>query len=151
VVLARVGGALAAMLPIFRMGLGGKLGNGRQWVSWIHVEDEAELVLAAVERETIQGPVNATAPNPVRNEVFTKALAGALKRPAVFWVPSLALRAGLGGFADELLGSRRILPAAAAKAGVGFRFPTLDGAIEDLLRNPHYRTGRVIAEGHPDR
>jgi uncharacterized protein (TIGR01777 family) len=134
-VLAREGGALAAMLPIFRLGLGGKLGAGRQWVSWIHIEDEAELALAALEGEAFRGPVNATAPNPVRNADFTRSLARALGRPAFFTVPSPLLRLAAGGFAAELLESRRIVPAAAAKAGFEFRFPTLDEALRDLLTN----------------
>jgi uncharacterized protein (TIGR01777 family) len=133
-VLGREGGALAAMLPVFRLGLGGKLGNGRQWVSWIHIEDEAALALAALEDETIDGPVNGTAPNPVRNVDFTRALAGRLGRPAFFAVPGFALRAAAGGFAAELLESRRIVPAAAAKAGFAFRFPEIEGALDDLLK-----------------
>ena len=133
-VLSPEGGALAAMLPIFRLGLGGKLGNGRQWVSWIHIEDEAALILAAVENKAIEGPVNATAPRPVRNEEFTKSIAAALSRPAIFWVPSLALRLAAGGFAAELLDSRRVIPAAAAKAGFAFRFPELKPALADLLK-----------------
>jgi uncharacterized protein (TIGR01777 family) len=135
IVLAREGGALPAMLPVFRLGLGGKLGNGRQWVSWIHIEDQAALALAAVENEAFSGPVNATSPNPARNADFTRALAHALGRPAFFWVPAPALRLALGGFATELLESRRIVPTAAAKAGFTFRFPTLAGALEDLLKN----------------
>jgi hypothetical protein len=133
VVLAREGGALHAMLPIFRAGLGGILGNGRQWVAWIHIEDEAALALAAIEDEKIEGPLNATAPNPVRNKEFTQALAAALRRPAFFRVPGFALRAATGGFAAELLESRRILPAAAAKAAIPFLFPTLPEALQDLL------------------
>ena len=132
-VLARDGGALAAMLPVFRLGLGGKLGSGRQWITWIHIEDEAALALATLENKTIQGPLNATAPTPARNADFTRALAEALGRPAFFMVPSFALRAALGGFAAELLESRRIVPAAAAKAGFAFRFPALPEALADLL------------------
>jgi len=134
-VLARDGGALAAMLPVFRLGLGGKLGNGRQWVSWIHIDDEAALALAAIENETIHGPLNGTAPNPERNADFTRALAGRLRRPAIFRVPAFALRAAAGGFAAELLESRRIVPAAAAKAGFAFKFPGLEGALEDLVES----------------
>jgi uncharacterized protein (TIGR01777 family) len=133
-VLAREGGALAAMLPVFRLGLGGKLGSGRQWVPWIHIEDEAALALAAVENQTIRGPVNATAPNPARNADFTRTLAETLGRPAFLKVPAFALRAAAGGFSAELLGSRRIVPDAAAKAGFAFRFPTIEGALADLLR-----------------
>jgi uncharacterized protein (TIGR01777 family) len=133
VVLAREGGALAAMLPIFRLGLGGRLGNGRQWMSWVHIDDEAALALAALENEAYQGPVNATAPNPARNAAFTHALAHTLRRPAFFRVPALALKLAAGGFSEELLGSRRIIPAAAAKAGFAFRFPAIEGALENLL------------------
>jgi uncharacterized protein (TIGR01777 family) len=133
IVLSREGGALAAMLPIFRLGLGGKLGNGRQWVSWIHIEDEAALTLATLENEAIRGPVNATAPNPVRNRDFTRALAHALGRPAFFTVPAPLLRLAAGGFASELLESRRIIPAAAAQAGFAFRYPMIGEALEDLL------------------
>lgn len=134
VVLAPEGGALAAMLPIFRLGLGGKLGNGRQWVPWIHIEDEAALALAMVENKAFDGPVNAAAPYPVRNEDFTRVLARTLGRPAPFRVPGFALRAASGGFAAELLESRRIVPAAAAQAGFAFQFPTLEGALGDLLQ-----------------
>ncbi len=132
-VLARGGGALGAMLPVFRLGLGGRLGSGRQWVSWIHLEDQAALTLAAVENEALDGPLNATAPNPVRNADFTQALAGALRRPALLAVPEFALRAVAGGFSAELLESRRIVPAAATKCGFVFSFPTLPEALGDLL------------------
>ncbi len=132
-VLSPKGGALAAMLPVFRAGLGGKLGTGRQWISWIHIEDEAALILAAVENDTFHGPLNATAPNPVRNADYTKALARALHRPALFTVPAIALRVAAGGFSAELLESRRIIPAAAAQAGFAFKFPTLEEALADLL------------------
>jgi hypothetical protein len=135
-VLSRGGGALAAMLPLFRLGLGGKLGSGKQWVSWIHIEDEAELALAALLDESFDGPVNATAPNPVRNADFTKALASRLRRPAFFTAPAFALRAAAGGFSAELLESRRIVPAAAAKAGFAFRFPAIGEALDDLLKTP---------------
>jgi len=132
-VLSPQGGALKAMLPAFRLGLGGRLGNGRQWIPWIHMEDEAALALAALETDSIQGPLNATAPNPVRNSDFTAALAATLRRPALFAVPAFALRAALGGFAAELLESRRVIPAAAAKAAFPFRFPDLPAALTSLL------------------
>jgi len=132
-VLAREGGALRAMLRVFRMGLGGKLGNGRQWMSWIHIEDEAELALAAVENGAMEGAVNGTAPSPVRNGEFTRALAERVGRAALFRVPALALRVA-GGFAAELLESRRIVPAAAGRAGFGFRYPDIERALGDLLK-----------------
>ena len=134
-VLARQGGALGAMLPLFRLGLGGKLGSGRQWVSWIHIDDEAALALATLENEAFRGPVNAVAPNPARNGDFTRILAAKLRRPAFFSVPALALRTLLDGFAAELLESRRIVPAAAARAGFHFQFPALAEALENLLNH----------------
>jgi len=135
-VLSREGGALATMLPVFRLGLGGTLGSGRQWVPWIHIEDEAALAVAAVENQAIRGPVNATAPNPAQNADFTRALAETLGRPAFLKLPAFALRAAAGGFSAELLESRRVVPAAAAKAGFEFRFPTLGEALADLLKRP---------------
>jgi uncharacterized protein (TIGR01777 family) len=132
-VLAADGGALAAMLPVFRLGLGARLGSGRQWIAWIHIEDEARLALAALENAGIEGPVNLTAPNPVRNADFTRHLAAAVSRPALFAVPSFALRMVLDGFADELLESRRVLPAAVVKAGFVFQFPSLPEAFANLL------------------
>jgi uncharacterized protein (TIGR01777 family) len=133
-VLSREGGALAAMLPVFRLGLGGKLGNGQQWIAWIHIEDMAALALAALENEAVNGPLNATAPNPVRNGEFTRALAKAAGRRTIFGVPGFALRAATGGFSAELLESRRVVPAAAARVGFGFRFPAIEGALVDLSK-----------------
>jgi uncharacterized protein len=133
VVLSPEGGALAAMLPVFRLGLGGKLGNGRQWMSWIHIADEAALICEAIENPKLDGPINGTAPSPVRNAEFTTALAQQLKRPAFFAVPGFALKAALNGFSGELLGSRRILPAAASRAGFTFQFLEVGVALADLL------------------
>jgi uncharacterized protein (TIGR01777 family) len=134
VVLAREGGALAAMLPAFRLGLGGRLGSGRQWIAWIHIADQAALALEAIENAGISGPLNATAPNPVTNAEFTRALGAALHRPTIFTVPSFALRTALDGFASELLESRRILPAAAEAAGYHFQYPSLPDAMSQLLQ-----------------
>jgi uncharacterized protein (TIGR01777 family) len=117
----------------FRLGLGGKLGNGRQWMSWIHLEDIAQLFLFAVENLDLRGPVNGAAPWPVRNADFTRALAKALHRPAFFTVPAFVLKAALGGFSAELLESKRVLPAAALEEGYGFRFPELEPALKNLL------------------
>jgi uncharacterized protein (TIGR01777 family) len=133
IVLAREGGALAAMLPAFKLGLGGKLGDGRQWMSWIHLEDEAALALAAIEDARYEGAVNGTAPEAVRNGEFTKTLAKALRRPGVMWVPAIALKTALGGFSAEVLESRRVTPGVAGRLGFGFRFPTLEGALGDLV------------------
>jgi uncharacterized protein (TIGR01777 family) len=127
------GGALAAMTPAFRLGLGGPLGSGRQWMSWIHLDDWVTLALFAVENLDVRGPLNATAPWPVRNAGFTRTLAAALHRPAFLRVPAFALRAALGGFSAELLDSKRVLPAAAAQHGFGFRFPELAPALQDVV------------------
>ena len=119
------GGALGVMRPIFRLGLGGPAGNGRQWMSWIHVTDLAELLLFAVLNLDIRGAMNATAPWPARNADFTQLLAKSLGRPAFFRAPAFALRLVLREFADELLWSRRVLPAVATTQQFGFRFPEL--------------------------
>lgn len=133
IVLGKGGGALRAMLPGFRCGLGGRLGDGAQWCSWIHVEDLASLLLWAVENLDIRGALNATAPWPVRNSEFTRALAGSLHRPAFMHVPAFALRLLLGGFSRELLDSRRVLPAVATAHGFGFQFPEIGPALRDII------------------
>ncbi len=122
------GGALAVMRPIFKLGLGGPAGNGQQWMSWIHITDLAELLLFAVLNLDIRGPLNATAPWPARNADFTRLLAKSLRRPAIFRAPAFAMRLFLREFADELLWSRRILPAIATKEKFAFRFPELNTA-----------------------
>ena len=132
-VLGKRGGALRMMLPFFRLGLGAKLGSGRQWLSWIHVEDLATLLLFAVENLDVRGALNATAPWPVRNAEFTAALARSLHRPAFLAVPACALRLLLRGFSRELLDSKRVLPAAAAAHGFGFHFPQLAPALADVV------------------
>jgi hypothetical protein len=129
VVLGRDGGALQRMLIPFRLCLGGPIGGGRQWMSWIHRDDVVGLVLAALERDAYAGPVNATAPTPVRNRDFTKALGAAVHRPAVLPTPGFALRIALGEMADMLLTGQRVVPAAATAAGYAFKHPDLAGAI----------------------
>ncbi len=120
-VLGMGGGALPMLRRLFRLALGAQLGHGRQWMSWIHTLDLARLLLFAVEDLDVRGPLNATAPWPVRNADFTRALALSLHRPALLRVPAFALRLLLRGFADELLHSKRVLPAAAIEHGFGFR------------------------------
>ena len=134
VVLAASGGALARMLPPFRMGVGGRLGNGRQWMSWIHLEDLVALFQLAVESQ-VRGPLNAVAPYPVTNSDFTRELARVLGRPAVFPVPEFALRLLFGEMAEVLLASQRVAPSAAEAAGFRFRFPQLGPALAGLLRH----------------
>lgn len=133
IVLGSHGGALPLMSLPFRFGLGGRLGNGRQWMSWIHLEDVAQLFLFAAENLEISGPINASAPWPVRNADFTRALAHAVRRPAFVQVPAFALRVALGGFSAELLDSKRVLPSAAIDHGFGFRFSELEAALRNLV------------------
>ncbi len=131
-VMGREGGALGMMAPIFKLGLGGQIAGGRQWVSWIHVEDHVMLTLFAVENLEVSGPLNAAAPWPVRNREFTQTLARVLHRPAIFRVPAFALRV-LGDFSREVLDSKRVVPAAATAHGFRFKFPELEPALRDLL------------------
>lgn len=127
------GGALPQMMNPFRFGVGGRLGSGQQWMSWIHLNDLAELFRFAAE-QPVSGAVNGVAPQPVRNVEFTKEIARALKRPAVFRVPGLALQLLLGDMAELLLASQRCVPASAQAAGFTFRYPQLGPALADLLR-----------------
>ncbi len=133
IVLAREGGALGAMLTPFRLGLGGRLGDGQQWVPWIHVDDLVSLIAEACLDPRYTGPVNACAPEPVRNAELTRVLAAVLRRPARLPVPAFALRALLGELATEVLGSRRVLPERALSYGFDFRFGELEPALRDLL------------------
>ena len=123
-------GALAKMLPIFRLGLGGRLGSGRQWMSWIGLEDAVRAIQFAMKSERLSGPVNLTAPEPVTNAEFTQALGRAVHRPAVMTVPALALRVIFGEMADEtLLTSTRALPGKLMEAGFRFEHPTIQEAL----------------------
>jgi uncharacterized protein (TIGR01777 family) len=127
-------GALDKMIPIFRLGLGGPLGNGRQWMSWISLQDTASAILFALETRSLTGSVNVTAPNPVTNRELTRALARQLHRPAFFPAPAFALRLALGEMADEaLLSSARAIPAKLNAAGFQFTHPTIDLAIAAAL------------------
>jgi uncharacterized protein len=133
VVLGRGGGALQQMLPPFRMGVGGPLAGGRQWMSWIHLEDLVGLIRFALENPSVAGPLNATAPTPVRNAEFTRALAGVLHRPAFFPVPALALKLLFGEMSEVVLGSQRAVPQAAERAGFDFHFPEAAGALQSII------------------
>jgi uncharacterized protein (TIGR01777 family) len=133
-VLAGNGGALAPMLPPFRLGLGGPLGDGRAWWSWIALDDVVGLILHAIARPDLAGAVNAVAPEPVRNADFTRALSACLRRPAWFPVPAFALRLVLGEMADEaVLASLRVLPARARASGFVPAFPDLEQALAHVL------------------
>ena len=133
IVLAAEGGAVASLAPLFRMGLGGRLGTGKQWMSWIHVDDLVSLILWSLNQPDLQGPVNATAPLPVRNAEFTQYLAQATGRWALVPVPRLALRLALGEFANTLYLSQRVIPQAALDSGFQFQFPRIDAALETVV------------------
>lgn len=130
-VLGSDGGALPKMLPPFRAGMGGVVGNGRQWISWIHVDDLVRIYVMAIDR--IDGPLNGCAPNPVTNETFTHALGDALHRPAKIPVPTFALRAMLGEGADILLRGQRVLPERVEELGYRFEYAELTTALTNLL------------------
>ncbi|HTL70865.1 MAG TPA: TIGR01777 family oxidoreductase [Candidatus Eisenbacteria bacterium] len=133
VVLAKEGGALAKMLPAFRLGLGGPLGSGRQYFSWIHLDDEVAAIEFALENDSVRGPVNLTAPNPVTNEEFTRALARALGRPAAFRAPAKALQILLGEMSELLLTGQNVRPGALQRQGFRFRYETVQPALVDLI------------------
>jgi uncharacterized protein (TIGR01777 family) len=131
-VLDPTGGALGRMLPLFKFGLGGKLGNGKQWWSWITLHDQIRAMIFLLESKII-GPVNLTSPNPVTNQEFTAALARALHRPAIFPAPAFALRAALGGFSTEILGSKKVMPKVLTEAGFEFDYPHVSNALTALV------------------
>ena len=133
VVLGRGGGALAQMLLPFRLGVGGRLGSGQQWMSWIALDDLVSLIEFAIEDAALTGPVNAVAPNPVTNAVFTRELAAALHRPAVFPVPAFALKMLFGEMSQIILGGQRVIPRASSRAGFQFRYAELGEALRQSI------------------
>jgi len=136
VVLGKGGGALEKMLPPFKAFVGGKLGSGKQWMSWIHVDDLVGILCHAL-TNPMSGVFNGTAPNPVTNAAFTASLGKALGRPAVFPVPAFALKAMYGEMAEILLGGQRVLPRATEAAGYRFQYPDLDTALRDIVEVGH--------------
>lgn len=134
VVLGKDGGALAKMLPPFRFGLGGRIGSGKQWMSWIHIDDLIHLILFAIATPSVSGPINGTAPKPVTNREFTNALGTALHRPAIMPVPGFALTLLFGEMAGAILASQRVIPGAALDAGFRFQYPELRAALAAILR-----------------
>ncbi len=133
-VLSPAGGALGKMLLPFKMGLGGKIGSGKQYMSWIAMDDHRGVILHALSTDTLRGPVNAVAPNPVTNLEFTKTLGRVLGRPTLFPMPAFAVRLAFGEMGEELLlGSTRVEPARLLATGYKFRFPELEGALRNLL------------------
>ncbi|MER5885214.1 TIGR01777 family oxidoreductase [Streptomyces sp. NPDC001941] len=128
-VVAREGGAWGRLFPIFRAGLGGRLGDGRQYWSFIALHDEVAALRHIIDTESLSGPVNLTAPEPVTNREVTAAMGRVLHRPTLFAVPSFAMRLALGDFAEDVLGSQRVLPGRLLESGFTFAFPTIDEAI----------------------
>ncbi|HMN95306.1 MAG TPA: TIGR01777 family oxidoreductase [Phycisphaerales bacterium] len=140
-VLSTEGGALAPMLRVGRLGLLGPVGSGEQWMSWIHIDDEVALMLRLLEDATLEGPFNATAPNPVRNRAFVTELGHALRRPAILPMPAFAVRLLFGAMGDALLLSgQRVEPRRALDAGFAFRYATLPAALAALLRRGRDRS-----------
>ena len=132
-VLDPTGGALGRMIPLFKFGIGGKLGSGKQWWSWITLHDQVRAMVFLMQSE-IEGAVNITSPNPVTNKEFTAALAHALKRPAFFPAPAIALRAVLGGFSSEVLGSKKVMPKVLLDNGFKFEYPFVSNALTALVQ-----------------
>jgi len=131
-VLDPTGGALGKMLPLFRLGLGGKLGNGKQWWSWITLHDVIRAISFLLEKK-IEGPVNLTSPNPVTNQEFTSALARAMHRPALFPAPAIGLKIALGGFSSEILGSKKVMPQELTNSGFTWDYPHITNALTALI------------------
>ena len=133
IVLDARGGALAKMLPPFKMGVGGKIGSGRQWMSWIHAEDLVGMIRFALNNQ-VSGPINGVSPNPVTNADFTRALGAVLKRPAIVPVPALALKLAFGEMSEVLLASQRVAPKVAEASGYRFQFTDVGAALADVLK-----------------
>lgn len=133
IVLGPGGGMMSKLLPIFKWGLGGRLGNGNQWFSWIHIDDLISIYYEVITNAQLSGPVNATAPEPVTNRVFTQSLGRALHRPTFWIIPAFALRIILGEFAKAVLASTRAVPTKLQANGFVFKYPSIDSAIETFL------------------
>lgn len=132
VVLDRQEGALPQMMMPYRLGIGGKVGSGKQWLSWIHIEDMVRLIAYCIEHENLVGPVNASAPHPVTNDQFGKAVGKALHRPHWFPAPGFMMRVVFGELSDLLLKGQKVLPAKLLQSGFVFRFPTIEEAMKDI-------------------
>jgi uncharacterized protein (TIGR01777 family) len=144
VVLGRGGGALDKMLPAFKSGAGGPLGGGNQWLSWIHLDDLQELILAAVKKDSYQGVINATSPNPSLQKDFAKVLGQAIDRPTILNTPSIALKLALGEMSDVLLASAKVLPQKAQELGFKFKFSQLTESLLDILQNQKQSQNELV-------
>jgi uncharacterized protein (TIGR01777 family) len=133
IILANEGGALPKMMLPFKYGLGGKLGSGRQWTSWIALQDVVAIIQAALRNDNWKGPVNLVAPQPMRNADFTKSLAKVMHRPAMFAAPAFALRLAMGEMAETLLGGIRVAPRMVEQHGYRFLYANLDEALKAIL------------------
>lgn len=133
IVLAEKGGALAKMLPAFRLGLGGPIGNGQQVMSWIHIQDMVNVILFLLNNAELNGPFNATAPKPVSNKVFSKTLASELHRPCIFKVPEFVLKLAMGEMSDLLIYGQHVYPKRLLDAGFQFRYLDLNQALKNVL------------------
>jgi len=133
IVLERSSGALGAMIPAFRFGVGGPLGDGSQWMPWVHVDDVVGLLVHAALEPSVDGPMNVCAPMPVPNREFARMIGAALGRPSIVRAPAFALRLAVGEMADVALASQRVLPEVATRSGYTFAFPHLESALADVL------------------
>jgi uncharacterized protein (TIGR01777 family) len=133
IVLDKEGGALKELITPFKFGLGGPVASGRQYMSWIHHDDMTGMLLFALDNAAVVGPINATAPNPVTNKQFGKALGAALHRPAFVWTPALGLRVLLGGVVEIIAQGQRVIPKKAMTLGYPFKFPTIDVALANIV------------------
>ncbi len=132
-VLAREGGALSRLAPVFEAGLGGPLGSGKQWMSWIHIEDLVSLIVESLKNEKLNGPINAVAPQPVTNREFSATLAGTLRKPSLIPAPKAAIKIAFGEMSEAVLSSQRAVPSKALGAGFHFQYATLTDALADLF------------------
>lgn len=147
VVLGTHSGALKQMLPIFRLGLGGPLGNGSQWMSWIHIEDLVNMYIFALEGKNVEGILNGVSPEAVRNKDFTKALSKALSRPALFPAPSLGIKLAFGEMSSIILSSQKVFPKKVLEFGFKFKFSKIQEALNDLL-SPRKMSGAYTLEAY---
>lgn len=133
IVLGKSGGVLGTIIPLFRLFLGGRLGKGTQWFTWIHGNDLIDGILHVINTHSIKGPVNLCSPNPVTNIILTKTLATIMRRPSLFPIPSYAIKLVLGEFADNILKGQRITPEKLLKSGFQFRYPEIDTALREII------------------